>query len=85
MCGVEKYKKLSVQWEVAYAAEVIPADVIARVGTVISAPPGSPPKVDGRTKWLVMPPTATKKGNVVDVKETYFLLDQDIAPELYKK
>ena len=85
MHGVEKYKKLSVQWEVAYAASVIPADIIAKVGTVISSPPGNPPKVEGRTKWLVMPPTATKKGNVVDVKETYFLLDQDVAPELYSK
>ena len=85
MSGVEKYKKLSVQWEVAYAAGVIPSDVISRVGTVISNPPGNPPKLDGRTKWLVMPPTANKKGNLAEIKEVYFLLDQDIAPEIYKK
>ena len=31
-----------------------------------------------------MPVTANKKGNVAEITENYFLLDEDIAPELYK-
>ena len=84
MSGVEKYKKLSVQWSVQYAAEEIPSSVLATVGKCVSSPPGNPPKIEGRTKWLIMPVTANKKGNVAEITENYFLLDEDIAPELYK-
>jgi len=84
MCGVEKYKKLSVQWSVTYAATVIPGSVLAAVGRVISNPPGSAPQVAGRTKWLVMPPTASKRGNVAEITENYFLLDEGTATEIYK-
>ena len=85
MCGVEKYKKLSVQWQVSYAAKEIPGDVLANVGRIVGSPPGNPPSVDGRGKWLCMPPTAQKRGNVADVTENYFLMDNDVAPELYEQ
>lgn len=83
MCGVEKYKKLSVQWLVAYSAATIPSDVLANVGRITSTPPGTPPSIDGRTKWLCMPPTANKRGNTAEITETYLLLEEEIAPELY--
>ena len=84
MFGVEKYPALSISWEVAYAAKVIPADVVARVGTEITNPPGNPPKIHGRTKWLVMPPSVSKRGNLVEVKEVYQLQLPGIAPELFR-
>ena len=85
MCGVEKYKKLSVQWQVSYAAKEIPPDVINAVGRITGSPPGNPPSVAGRGKWLVMPPTAQKRGNVAEITENYLLLDADVAPEIYKE
>lgn len=84
MCGVEKYKKLSVQWQVSYSATNIPPDVLVNVGRIMS-PPGNPPSINGRTKWLCMPPTANKRGNTAEITETYLLLEEEIAPELYQQ
>lgn len=74
MCGVEKFKELGVVWQRTYAAKEIPADVLSRVGRFIGIPPGTPPELRGQTKWLVLPPSVTQRGNVVEVTEEYQLL-----------
>lgn len=81
--GVEKYMVLEVTWTRRYAAEEIPGDILARVGRIVPRPPGKPPVLPGRNKWLVMPPSATRRGNMVEVTEEYQLLNQDTPDELY--
>lgn len=85
MAGVEKYKKLGVIWQRTYATSSIPGNVLSRVGRVIDSPPGTPPELRGRTKWLVMPPNTDTRGNVTEVSEEYLLLDEDDADGIYKK
>ncbi len=74
MFGVEKFKELGVIWQIIYAAQQIPGDVLAKVGRFIAIPPGAPPELRGQTKWLVLPPSVTQRGNVVEVTEEYQLL-----------
>lgn len=85
MAGVEKYKKLGVVWQRTYAVSGIPGGLLARVGRIVDSPPGAPPELKGRTKWLVMQPNANTRGNVTEITEEYFLLDEDTADGLYKK
>lgn len=85
MCGVEKYKKLGVVWQRTYAVSGIPGGLLARVGRIVDSPPGAPPELKGRTKWLTMPPSANIRGNVTEVTEEYLLLDEDTPDGLYKK
>ena len=85
MFGVEQYKKLGVVWQRTYAVSAIPSGLLTKVGKVIDSPPGSPPELKGRTKWLMMPPTANIRGNVTEVTEEYFLLDEEIADGVYKQ
>lgn len=82
MFGVEKFKKLSVQWSITYASTIIPAGILNNVGKIVK-PPGNPPTVSGRNRWLCMPPTANKRGNVSEITENYFLLDEKVVDELY--
>lgn len=83
MCGVEKFKKLNVQWSVTYLKTIIPGSLLARVGKITTTPPGNAPVIQGRTKWLITPPTARKRGTVAEITENYLLLDEEIARELY--
>jgi hypothetical protein len=85
MCGVEKYKKLGLVWQVTYAAPAIPGALVIRVGRVIDTPPGAPPELQGRTRWLVAEPNTQSRGNVTQVTEQYILLDEEEAPEMYKR
>lgn len=83
MCGVEKFKKLTVQWSVTYLKTIIPGSLLAKVGKITTTPPGNAPEIQARTKWLITPPTARKRGTVAEITENYLLLDEEIAPELY--
>lgn len=83
MFGVEKYKKFGIIWQRTYAARGIPGSVVLRVGTVIETPPGAPPELEGRTKWLVMEPSAEGRGNVWEITEQYQLLDADVPDLLH--
>jgi hypothetical protein len=85
MFGVEKWKKLSVIWTVTYAAPNIPGDALNRIGRTVSSPPGNPPRLAGRSRWLAMPVRATKRGNVVEITEEYLLLDDSQPEDLYKQ
>lgn len=82
--GVEKYKKLGVVWQRTYAAPGIPGGILDRVGKIVDSPPGAPPELRGRTKWLVLAPNTNQRGNVIEITEEYQLLDEDIAPEIHK-
>ena len=82
--GVEKYMKLNVTFTRTYAAKALPGNLLSQIGRVVGTPPGAPAGYKNRKKWLVMPPAANQRGNVVEVTEEYLLLDDDIAPEMYK-
>lgn len=83
MFGVEKYKKFGIIWQRTYAAQRIPSSVVLRVGKVVDTPPGAPPELEGRTKWLVMEPSAEGRGNVWEITEQYQLLDAEV-PDLLR-
>lgn len=83
--GVFKYKKLSVIYTRTYAISDIPNNLLRRVGKVVANPPGSPPELTGRTKWLVLPVRANRRGNVVEVTESYQLLDEQVPDLMYDK
>ncbi len=84
MSGVDKWKPVLVTWTRNYAARAIPQDILSRIGKVITNPPGNPPSLPGRTKWLVECPETedSDSGNVVRVSEVYSLLPEE-APEAY--
>jgi hypothetical protein len=84
MFGVEKWKKLSVIWTVTYAARTIPGDALNRIGRTLASPPGNPPKLAGRSRWLAMPVRATKRGNVAEITEEFLLLDDSQPDDLYR-
>jgi hypothetical protein len=86
MCGVEKWKPVEVTWRRSYAARQIPSDILSRIGKVINNPPGNPPSLPGRTKWLVECPETNDadSGNVVRIDEVYTLLPEDVPEEFYK-
>jgi hypothetical protein len=84
MFGVEKWKKLSVIWSVTYAARTIPGDALNRIGRTLASPPGNPPSLAGRSRWLAMPVRATKRGNVSEITEEFLLLDDSQPDDLYK-
>jgi len=81
--GVEKYMKLNVTFTRTYAAKALPGNLLSRIGRVVGTPPGAPAGYKNRKKWLVMPPTANQRGNVVEITEEYSLLDDSTPPELY--
>lgn len=83
LCGVQKFKKLTVQWSVSYIKKSIPGGILEKVGKITTSPPGNAPAIKGRTKWLCTPPTARRRGTVAEITENYLLLDEDIAKELY--
>jgi hypothetical protein len=86
MSGVEKWKPVEVTWRRSYAAKQIPSDILSRIGRVINNPPGNPPSLPGRTKWLVECPETndSDSGNVVRIDEVYTLLPEDVPEEFYK-
>lgn len=86
MSGVEKWKPIEVTWRRSYAARQIPSDILSRIGKVINNPPGNPPSLPGRTKWLVECPETNDadSGNVVRIDEVYTLLPEDVPEEFYK-
>jgi hypothetical protein len=86
MFGVEKWRPVEVTWQREYAARVVPADILSRVGKVISNPPGNPPELSGRTKWLVEPVEEddSDSGNVKRIRESYTLLPEDVPEEFYR-
>lgn len=81
--GVEKYMALEVIWQWRYPALAIRSSVLSRVGKIINSPPGNPPSIDGRSKWLVLPPSAEDRGNVKEITEEYQLLEKDPPKELH--
>jgi len=83
--GVFKYKKLTVVYSRTYAISKIPGNLLTRVGKIVNTPPGSPPELKGRTKWLVLPPVMNQRGNVFEIGESYHLLEEEVPELLYGK
>jgi hypothetical protein len=83
MFGVEKYRKFGLIWQRTYVRATIPASVVLRVGKVIETPPGAPPELQGRSKWMVMEPSAESRGNVFEITEQYQLMDAEVPDLLY--
>lgn len=81
MAGVEKYMALEIVWEKKYISKLKPS--FARVGRVISGPPGDPPSIPKRNAWLVLPPVFTKRGSVYDITEQWQLLPEGTPAEVY--
>jgi hypothetical protein len=81
MAGVEKYMALEIVWSKKYISRNKPS--FARVGRVISAPPGEPPAIPKRDAWLVLPPVFVKRGSVYEITEEWQLLPEGTPKEVY--
>jgi hypothetical protein len=84
LAGVEKYMALEVVWSRQYVRKEIPSSIFANIGKIVSSPPGGPPHIPKRPYWLTMPPTVTKRGNVVEITEEYTLLPEGAARDVYR-
>jgi len=86
MSGVDKWKPVLVTWTRSYAARQIPGDILSRIGNVITNPPGNPPELPNRTRWLVECPDwdDSDSGNVGRITEIYSLLPEDAPEEQYQ-
>lgn len=83
MAGVEKFMLMEIVWTVSYIRKEVPDSIFLRVGKITKNPPGDPPRIPKRRGWLVMPPSARKRGNVVEITEEFLLLPESTPFELY--
>ena len=85
LAAVESWLYVGLSYRISYAAQSVPSALLAKIGTLIKAPPNigkfKLPEAAQKRRWLVMAPKASIRGNTAQITEEYLLSEPGGLPD----
>lgn len=86
MFGVDSWYYPSLIWSRNWVSKILPSEIVSELGTITNTPPGNPPQLSGNRNWLCIRATATFRGNIWQMKQSWQLSKpHGFVPEMYQR
>lgn len=85
LSAVDSWFYIGLTYRISYASQTIPNELLAKIGTLIKAPPNigkfKLPKATQNRRWLVIAPLIELRGNIAQISEEFLLGEPGGLPE----